>query len=65
VGVNTATIMGAQGLCFAIGIDSAKFVASRLLQDGRIRRSYIGLKRRLCRYIGGWCASMICRMRAA
>src|ERR1041384_5422739 len=43
VGVNTATIMGAQGLCFAIGINTAKFVASRLLTEGRIRRSYIGV----------------------
>ncbi|HZR63618.1 MAG TPA: trypsin-like peptidase domain-containing protein [Terriglobales bacterium] len=44
IGVNTATIMGAQGLCFAIGINTAKFVASRLLTHGRIRRAYIGVE---------------------
>lgn len=57
VGVNTATILPAQGICFAIGINTAKFVVSRLLREGRIRRSYIGVSaqtspihRRLVRY---------------
>jgi S1-C subfamily serine protease len=43
IGVNTATISSAQGICFAIGINTAKFVASRLLRDGRIRRNFIGV----------------------
>jgi S1-C subfamily serine protease len=43
VGINTATILPAQGLCFAVASNTARFVATRLLSDGRIRRSYIGV----------------------
>lgn len=43
IGVNTAVIMPAQGLCFAIPVDTARFVITQLLQHGKVRRSLIGL----------------------
>lgn len=59
VGVNTAIIRPAQGICFATGVNTAKFVAARLIKEGRIRRGYIGvmgqnvtLPRRLVRFHG-------------
>lgn len=43
VGINTAIIASAQGICFAIGSNVASWVASRLMRDGRVRRSRLGI----------------------
>jgi S1-C subfamily serine protease len=43
VGINTAVIMGAQGICFAVAANTASFVLGELVRHGRVRRAYIGI----------------------
>jgi S1-C subfamily serine protease len=59
IGVTTAIIGGAQGICFAVPIDTAKWVVPELLREGRVVRGYLGLAgqtqpfdRRLARQLG-------------
>jgi S1-C subfamily serine protease len=59
VGVNTAVIMGAQGICFAVASNTARFVLGHLIRHGRVRRSVVGIAgqlvpvvRRLARHHG-------------
>ena len=43
VGINTAVIMGAQGICFAVASNTANFVLGELVRHGRVRRAFIGI----------------------
>src|SRR5918993_402406 len=43
VGINTAVIMGAQGICFAVASNTSQFVLGEIIRHGRVRRAYIGV----------------------
>ena len=43
IGINTAIIMGAQGICFAVASNTAQTVLSELIRHGRVRRGFIGI----------------------
>ncbi len=43
VGINTAVIMSAQGICFAVAANTASFVLGELVRHGRVRRAFIGI----------------------
>ncbi|HEX9510638.1 MAG TPA: trypsin-like peptidase domain-containing protein [Puia sp.] len=52
IGVNTATIISAQGLCFAVSSNLAAFVAGKLIMEGKVKRAYLGIAGQLVNLTG-------------
>src|ERR1700733_7248493 len=57
IGVNTATISSAQGLCFAVSSNLAAFVAGKLIMEGRVKRAYLGIAGQVVKLTGGMVAA--------
>ena len=54
IGINTAVIMGAQGICFAVASNTASFVVTELVRHGRVRRASIGVAGQTVPLRAGW-----------
>jgi S1-C subfamily serine protease len=59
IGINTAVIAGAQGICFAVSSNTASYILTEILRHGRVRRAFIGIgaqtlpiSRRMARSLG-------------
>jgi S1-C subfamily serine protease len=52
IGVNTATILSAQGLCFAVSSNLAAFVAGKLIMEGKVKRAWLGIAGQLVNLTG-------------